>query len=50
MKLVNILTAAALTISVASAQDVMQKSMSIMEEGMTQIQKGFLNNNIELIN
>ncbi|QDF27954.1 hypothetical protein [Halarcobacter anaerophilus] len=49
MKLVNILTAAALTISVASAQDVMQKSMSIMEEGMTQIQKGFLNNNIELI-
>ncbi|XOB62684.1 hypothetical protein ACMC56_02475 [Campylobacterota bacterium DY0563] len=49
MKFINILTAAALTISVASAQDVMQKSMSIMEEGMTQIQKGFLNNNIQLI-
>lgn len=50
MKFINILTAAALTISVASAQDdVMQKSMSIMEEGMTQIQKGFLNNNVELI-
>ncbi|WP_320036020.1 hypothetical protein [Halarcobacter sp.] len=49
MKFINILTAAALTISVASAQDVMQKSMSIMEEGMTQIQKGFLNNNVQLI-
>lgn len=49
MRLVNIITAAALTISVASAQDVMQKSMSIMEEGMTQIQKGFLNNNVKLI-
>lgn len=30
MKLLNILTAIALTISVASAQDVMQKSMSLM--------------------
>lgn len=49
MKILNILTAIALTISVASAQDVMQKSMSLMEQGMTQIQKGFLNNNLELI-
>lgn len=49
MKLINILAAAALTVSVASAQDVMQKSMSIMEQGMTQIQQGFLNNNLELI-
>jgi len=49
MKLINILAAAALTISVASAQDVMQKSMSIMEKGMTQIQQGFLNNNLALI-
>ncbi|QKF80961.1 hypothetical protein [Halarcobacter ebronensis] len=49
MKFINVLTAAVLTVSVASAQDVMQKSMAIMEEGMTQIQKGFLNNNIDLI-
>jgi len=49
MKLINILTAAALTISVASAEDIMKKSMSIMEQGMTQIQQGFLHNNVELI-
>ncbi len=49
MKLINILTAATLTVSVASAQDIMQQSMSIMEQGMTQIQQGFLNNNIKLI-
>lgn len=49
MKLVNILLAVTLTVSIATAQDVMQKSMSIMEEGMTLIQKGFLNNNIGLI-
>lgn len=49
MKFINILTAALLTVSVASAQDVMQKSMSIMEKGMTEIQQGFLNNNVELI-
>ncbi|XPV68115.1 MAG: hypothetical protein ACNI25_12485 [Halarcobacter sp.] len=49
MKLLNILTAAVLTISVASAQDIMQQSMAIMEKGMTQIQQGFLNNNIEII-
>ena len=49
MKLLNILTAAALTISIASADDIMKKSMSIMEEGMSQIQQGFLNNNVELI-
>ncbi len=49
MKLVNILTVAALTLSIASAQDIMQKSMSIMEKGMTEIQQGFLNNNLDLI-
>jgi hypothetical protein len=27
----------------------MQKSMSIMEKGMTQIQQGFLNNNLDSI-
>ncbi|XPV82136.1 MAG: hypothetical protein ACNI22_16475 [Halarcobacter sp.] len=49
MKLLKILAAAVLTISVASAQDVMQKSMNIMEQGMSEIQKGFLNNTVELI-
>jgi len=49
MKLLSILTATVLTLSVASAEDVMKKSMSVMTEGMTQIQQGFLNNNLELI-
>lgn len=49
MKLTKILAAAIITVSCASAQDIMQKSMSIMEEGMTQIQQGFLNNNVSLI-
>ncbi|RXK13322.1 hypothetical protein CP965_05840 [Halarcobacter mediterraneus] len=49
MKLIKILAALALTACISSAQDVMQKSMNIMEQGMTEIQKGFLNNNIELI-
>ena len=49
MKLLNILTAVALTISVASAEDIMKKSMGMMDQGMTQIQQGFLHNNIELI-
>ncbi len=49
MKLGKLLVAGILTVSIASAQDVMQKSMAIMEQGMTQIQQGFLNNNITLI-
>ncbi len=49
MKLLNILTATVLTLSVASAEDVMKKSMSVMAEGMSQIQQGFLHNNLELI-
>ena len=49
MKLLNILTAVVLTVTIASADDVMKKSMSLMEQGMTQIQQGFLNNNIDLI-
>ncbi len=49
MKLLNILTAVALTATLASSNDVMKKSMSLMELGMTQIQQGFLNNSIDLI-
>lgn len=37
MKIVKLLAAGLLSVSLANAQDVMQKSMSMMEEGMTQI-------------
>jgi hypothetical protein len=50
MKLLKLLLASSLTLSVMNANDVMQKSMATMEQGMALIQKGFLNNNIELIN
>ena len=49
MKLAKLLIASSLVVASLSANDVMQKSMSIMEKGMTQIQQGFLNNNLELI-
>ncbi len=49
MKLVKIILTATLLCGAANANDVMQKSMSIMEKGMTQIQQGFLNNNLNLI-
>lgn len=49
MKLIKLLAAIALTVSISNAQDVMQKSMNIMEEGMSEIQKGFLHNSVELI-
>jgi tRNA uridine 5-carbamoylmethylation protein Kti12 len=49
MKIVKLLAVGLLSVSLANAQDVMQKSMSMMEEGMTQIQQGFLHNNLELI-
>ena len=50
MKLTKLLIATSLLAVSLSANDVMQKSMSIMEKGMTQIQQGFLNNNLQLIN
>ena len=49
MKLIKLIAAVSLTFSIASAQDIMQKSMNIMEEGMSEIQKGFLHNSIDLI-
>jgi len=49
MKLAKLLIASSLVVASLSANDVMQKSMSIMEQGMTKIQQGFLNNNLELI-
>ncbi|AXX91357.1 hypothetical protein CPU12_03260 [Malaciobacter molluscorum LMG 25693] len=49
MKLAKVVLACTLFITVACAQDIIQKSMSTMEKGITQIQQGFLNNNLELI-
>lgn len=49
MRLGKLVLACTLAFGVANAQDVMQKSMQMMESGMTQIQQGFLNNNVELI-
>lgn len=49
MKMGKILLACCLVIGAANAEDVMKKSMAIMEQGMTEIQQGFLNNNVDLI-
>jgi len=49
MKLIKLAFIVALFLSVANAQNVMQKSMSMMDEGMTLIQKGFINSNIALV-
>ncbi|WP_419770647.1 MAG: hypothetical protein ACNI3C_02305 [Candidatus Marinarcus sp.] len=49
MKITKIIAAVILCVSFSNAQDVMQKSMSLMSEGMNQIQQGFLNNNVSLI-
>jgi len=49
MKLGKLLLSSILLVGALNAQDIMQKSMYSMEEGMTKIQKGFLNNNVELI-
>ncbi len=49
MKLLKVLVASTLLVAAANANDVMQKSMSTMEKGMTQIQQGFLNNNLDSI-
>lgn len=43
-----LLVSAALVVS-ANASDVMQKSMGIMFEGMNEIQAGFLNNQLSMI-
>mgnify|MGYP001582083479 CR=1 FL=1 len=49
MKLLKVLALSGLLLTAASAQDVMQKSMMLMEKGMGQIQQGFINNNETLI-
>ena len=49
MKIRNILIATVLSVTVASADDVMKKSMNLMNHGMTDIQTGFMNNNLDMI-
>ncbi|QOG11709.1 hypothetical protein [Arcobacter sp. FWKO B] len=49
MKLTKIVLAGILSVSIASANDVMKKSMDMMEKGMTNIQIGFMHNNEALI-
>ena len=49
MKITKILLSLALVCSLGNAKEVVKSSMSIMEQGMSQIQKGFLNNNTALI-
>ncbi len=49
MKLKKILICTSLVVSFATAGDVMKDSMSVMQEGMTQVQQGFLNNNLTSI-
>ncbi len=49
MKFTKLLLAGILSVSIANADDVMKKSMAIMEKGMTNIQIGFMHNNEALI-
>ncbi len=48
-KLTKILVAAILSVTVANANDVMQKSMDIMQKGIEKVQFGFINNNADII-
>lgn len=49
MKLLKALLLSATLFASANASDVMQKSMTIMSEGMNEIQSGFLNNKLAMI-
>lgn len=49
MKLKHILISSVLVAGFSNAQDIMKESMSTMQDGMTQVQQGFLNNNITSI-
>lgn len=49
MKLTKILMAGILSVSFASANDVMTKSMNIMQQGIEQVQFGFINNNEKMV-
>jgi len=49
MKLTKILMAGILTVGIASANDVLKKSMDTMQKGIEQVQYGFINNNEQMI-
>jgi len=49
MKLTKILMAGILSVSFASANDAMTKSMNIMQQGIEQVQFGFINNNEKMV-
>jgi len=49
MKLKHILIGSILAAGFANAGDVMKESMATMQNGMTQVQQGFLNNNVASI-
>jgi cytochrome c553 len=49
MKLKTLVLAAVLSASAASADDVMKKSMGIMQAGIEMVQYGFINNNAQMI-
>jgi cytochrome c553 len=49
MKLSKILMAGVLSVSFATASDVMKDSMKLMQDGIEQVQFGFINNNADLI-
>jgi len=49
MKLTTILMAGILSVTVASASDVMKQSMGLMQSGIEQVQAGFINNSEEAV-
>jgi hypothetical protein len=48
-KLMKILVAGILSVSVANANDIMKQSMDIMQKGIEKVQFGFINNNAAMI-
>ena len=49
MKLTKILIAGILSVSFAYANDAMTKTMNIMQQGIEQVQFGFINNNEKMV-
>lgn len=49
MKIKSLVLASILSLTIASANDVMQNSMGLMQDGVNKIQQGFINNDKKLI-
>lgn len=49
MKIKGLVLASVLSFTMLSANDVMQKSMGLMQDGINKIQQGFINNDKKLI-